>query len=112
MDWTSYILPALIAIFGFVEYRRRERVHALRLADLRRGVAPSFERPRPTLFSVISSGIAALLLLLLAISVFLMALATGKVFGSISAVWGFFGLLFLCVMALFVTTLLRYRRKG
>ncbi len=112
MDWTSLILAALIGIFGFVEYRRRERVHARRLADLRRGVAPSFERPRPQLISVVSTGIVASILLLLALSVFLMGLATGKAIGPLSAVWGFFGLLFLCVLALFVTTLTRYRRKA
>ncbi len=112
MDWTSLILAAFIGIFGFLEYRRRERVHASRLADLRRGVAPSFERPRPLLVSVISTGIAASLVLLLALSVFLMALAKGKAISPLSAVWGFFGLLFLCVLALFISTLIRYRRRA
>jgi hypothetical protein len=112
MDWSSFIIPACIVIYGLVEYQRRERVHALRLADLERGVAPSFERPRPRLSNVVSAGVVAFLLLAMTGGVFYMGLRAGKPFGAFAVVWGFFGLLFLVILALFITTFLRYRRKG
>ncbi len=110
MDWSSFILPALVVIFGLLEYQRRERVHALRLADLERGVAPSFARPKPTLFKVISVGVVTCLLLLMTVGLFTMGIITRKPMGPLGWVGGFFGCIFLIAALLFMFTLRRYRR--
>jgi sterol desaturase/sphingolipid hydroxylase (fatty acid hydroxylase superfamily) len=111
MDWSSFILPVFIIVFGLLEYRRRERVHALRLADLERGVEPSFARPKTTRFKVISSGVVAFLLLLMTIGLFAMGIITRKPMGPLGWVGGFFGCIFLLVATMFLFTLRRYRRK-
>ena len=112
MDWSSFIVPACIVLYGFWEYWRRERLHARRLADLERGVELSFGHPRPALLQVISSGTVAVLLLAMTGWLVYMEARTGRIFGAFGQVAAFFGLLFFVVFALFIAALLRYRRKG
>lgn len=111
MDWSEFVLPVLVIIFGLLEYRRRERVHARRLADLERGVAPSFARPKPTLFKVISAGVVAFLLLLMTVGLFTMGIITRKPMGPLGWAGGFFGCIFLLSATMFIFTLRRYRRS-
>jgi len=40
MDYSSLIIAAAIAVYGFWEYRRRERRHRLDIEFLRRGIEP------------------------------------------------------------------------
>ncbi len=111
MDWTSLILPVFILVFGILEYQRREKVHALRLADLEKGLEPSFAPPKTTRVRVISSGVVAFLLLLMTIGLFAMGIITRRPMGPLGWVGGFFGCIFLLVATMFLFSLRRYRRK-
>jgi hypothetical protein len=80
------------------------------LADLERGVAPSFARPKPTRLKVISAGVVAFLLLLMTVGLFVMGIITRKPMGPLGWLGGFFGCIFLISGAMFTFTLRRYRR--
>ena len=63
MDFGSLAMAMGIALYGLIEYRRRERVHRTELAYVRRGETPPRTTPRyPVLTLVTTAGTAALLL--------------------------------------------------
>jgi hypothetical protein len=112
MDWTSFTIALLIGLYGWSEYRRREEVHRSRLADLRRGIAPSMERPRPELWRLLTTGMVLLLLLLFTGWLWLMDVKSGKIFGAYGQVGAFFSCLLLLTLAMFINLTVRYMRKG
>lgn len=111
MDWTSLFIVFGIIAYVASLYHRREVVQKARVAELRRGVAPSFEPPRPEAWRVATTGLVTIVLLVMTGWFAYMEMKSGKVFGAFAQVGVFFGLLFLVVLAMFINTLGRYMRK-
>ncbi len=112
MDWSTVVISLLLAGYIYLIYRRRERDHRARVALLRQGIAPSFERPRPNIWKVLSGGLVALLLIIMTGWFAYMASLAGKGFGAHARMGLFFGLIGVIVLAMFVDTLRRFMKKA
>ncbi len=112
MDWFSILLCLGMVGYIYHVYHRREREHRARVAELRRGVAPSFEAPKVRLWNVVSSGLVALVLIVMTSWFAYMEIRSGKTFGAFAQVGLFFGLIGAIVVGMFVTSLRRYIRRA
>ncbi len=111
MDWTSLILAMGIALYGVLEYRRREVVQKQRIEGLRRGVMPSFEPPAPRRWQLLTTVAVELSLLLFAVWIWSRAVVAGKYFGAYAPLGAFITILALIVLMMLVNLIGRYRQK-
>ncbi len=111
MDWTSLFFAACIALYGFLEYRKRESVQKQRIEGLRKGILPSFEPPVPGLGRILATGAIGLLLIVFSGWIWYRGIFAGKYIGAYAPLGIFFTSLALIVLAILVNQIGRHNRQ-
>ena len=78
MDYGSIVIAAGISLYGFFEYRRRERVHSERMDQLHRGITPRPLAAAPTQSMVLLTGVLATVLVAVCAVLLLVAARNGR----------------------------------
>ncbi len=111
MDWTSLIFAAGIALFGFLEYRKRESLQKQRIEGLRKGILPSFEPPVPGIGRILATGATGLLLIVFSSWIWYRGIIADKYIGAYAPLGIFFISLALIVLVMLVNQIGRYNRQ-
>lgn len=112
MDWTSLVLAAGIALYGLLEYQRRESLQKQRIEGLRKGVLPSFEPPVPGLGRIMATGMVGLILIIFSGWIWYRGIFAGNYFGAYAPLGIFFTSLALIVLVMLVNLIGRHTRKA
>jgi hypothetical protein len=108
MDISSLVVALGIALYGAIEYRRREALHARRLSEIRRGIRPPFAPPRVALWQVFTSVSVGVLLLVFIVVLLALEFRTGVNAGPYLPLILFFSLLLVVVAFIALRTLVSY----
>lgn len=112
MDWTSLILALAIALYGLLEYRKRERLQKERIEAIRKGILPPFEPPPPQFWRVLTTGAVEVALIGLNGWIWYRALIGGGYFGAYAALGIFFTAMALVVLVMLVNQITRMMKKA
>lgn len=63
MNYSDFLIPAFITVYGIFEYQKREQRHRERIALLQSGIEPSFTLQKPEIIKLWITGIVSGLLL-------------------------------------------------
>jgi hypothetical protein len=110
MDYVSLIIALAIAVYGFVEYRRRNLQHIEQLAEIRKGIRPVSAEPRIALWHVYTTGAVGILLFVAYVVLLVLEFRTGIKAGPYLLVAAFFAVLLVMVMLMFIRALMGYIR--
>jgi hypothetical protein len=108
MDYTSLVAAIGIALYGVIEYRRRETSHARSIAEVRRGLRPHFELPHVALWQVVTSFSVGALLVAFIVLLLALEFRTGVKAGPYIPLVLTFSVLLLVVALIAVRTLVSY----
>ncbi len=108
MDYSSLVVALGIALYGAIEYRRREASHARRVGEIRRGLRPRSEPPRVALWQVFTSVSVGVLLLLFICILLALEFRTGAKAGPYLPLVLFFSLLLVVVAFIVLRTFVSY----
>ncbi len=111
MDWTSLVLAAGIALYGFLEYQKRESLQKERVEGLRKGVLPSFEPPAPRIGWILATGTVVAILFVFSSWIWYRGIFAGKYIGAYAPLGIFFTALALVTLTMLVNQIGRYRKR-
>ncbi len=111
MDWTSLVLAAGIALYGFLEYQNRESVQKKRIEALRKAILPSFEPPAPGLGRIAATGAVSIMLVAFSGWIWYRGIFAGKYIGAYAPLGILFTALALLVLVMLINQIGRYSRR-
>lgn len=111
MDYNSLGIAAAIGVYGLIEYRRREQIHQEMMDYLYRGLEPQARDRKPPMWTMVTTGGTALLLLASVIFFAYLGVRENSSAVTFFGLSGVFALLLILLLGVLFNNIRAYRGK-